>query len=216
MAMPRFRFSLLGLGGLVAAVAGGCAALVYASPGVAGAAWTLTILLLIFGLVPAVLMAPAQRGFWCGFAICGWMYVLIQSGPLSGLAQLLTTGSMLRWAAEAMPQATTTTFEHYFAPGFPGAAPGPGFGAGGEGGGPGAGGEGLAGLPPGMGAPAAGLVPVQVTNHAYIDSFLRIGHSYCTLLLALAGGLLGRWAAVKEDIAGRTHRLQTIQPPRPA
>jgi hypothetical protein len=74
---PGFSFSLRSLIGFVTVAAGGCAALVYASPWIARGVCLLTITLLMFSVIMAVEGKSYGRVYWRGFAICGWAYFLI-------------------------------------------------------------------------------------------------------------------------------------------
>jgi hypothetical protein len=103
--MSRFRFSLLGLAGSITAIAIGCASLVNASVLVSRLVWGGTLLCLTFALLCALLAAPARRGFWVGFAVVGWLYVLFAYGLLSDLANVTSLEPVLKLAAERMPQA---------------------------------------------------------------------------------------------------------------
>ncbi len=103
--MTRFRFSLLSLAGATAAIAAVCALLVNASVLVSRLVWGGTLLCLTFALLCTLLVAPTRRGFWVGFTVVGWLYVLFAYGPLSDLANVTSFDALLNAAAEAMPQA---------------------------------------------------------------------------------------------------------------
>jgi hypothetical protein len=185
-AMSRFRFSLLGLAGLVALIALGCASLAYASPAVSGIAWSVALLTMMFATVAAAVSAPAGRSWWIGFAIFGWLYVFTLVGPLSGLSGWVRVDSLLEKLATKMPKATLTNTA--MPPHPMGMAGGVGPMAGGMADGEGMpGGEGMygAGAPP-------GLVMAPTPNTDYILSFIRTGQALLTLLLACLGGFAGR------------------------
>jgi hypothetical protein len=96
------RYSLRTLGAAVTAIAIGCAALLNANHWVASTAWTLVFMVLSLASIAAVL---TRRGFWTGFAIAGWLYLLVGIGPLSGYhnGNLLTTAA-LQWGAKQLPK----------------------------------------------------------------------------------------------------------------
>jgi cbb3-type cytochrome oxidase subunit 3 len=99
------RFSLRTLGVGIALIAVACAALLKANPWVASTAWTLVFVVLSMATIAAVLSPPNRRGFWTGFAIVGWLYLIVGIGPLSGVhnGKLLTTAAIHR-AAALLPQ----------------------------------------------------------------------------------------------------------------
>jgi hypothetical protein len=106
--MTRFRFSLLGLGGMVAAAAMCCWALINASAWVASAALTLVGLVMSLSVVTALLAPRSARGLSTGFAVCGWLYLLMVFGPLERrVGDSMLTTSLLEWAAQQMPGAMT-------------------------------------------------------------------------------------------------------------
>ena len=182
--MSHFRFSLLGLAGLVTLIALGCASLAYASAWLSGVAWSATFLLLAFATLAAVLRSPPHRSWWIGFALFGWMNILTVVGPLAGLSAWLQVDRLLERAASTMPRATVTTttaamdpFQSAFAGGMgmPGAAmPGAAM--------PGTG-------PPGMGAATN---TVQILDTGYIFAFVRTSQALLTLLLACLGGFAAK------------------------
>lgn len=99
------RYSLRTLGAAVTGIAIGCAALLNAKPWVASTAWTLVFITLALASVATVLSAPDRRGFWTGFAVVGWLYLLVGIGPFSGYhnSSLLTTTALHR-VATALPE----------------------------------------------------------------------------------------------------------------
>jgi hypothetical protein len=110
--MTRFRFSLLGLAGFVTAVAVACAALNYASPLVASAAVTAVLMMLTLATIMA-LVGARRCAFWAGFAVCGWVYLLVALGPFS-LSQPLLTSTLTQRAAKALPGASQMAQGYYF------------------------------------------------------------------------------------------------------
>jgi hypothetical protein len=99
------HYSLRTLGAAVTAIAIGCAALLNANHWIASTGWTLVFVVLSLATIAAVL---TRRGFWTGFAIAGWLYVLVGIGPLSGNfnGNLLTT-SALQWSADVFHPSQT-------------------------------------------------------------------------------------------------------------
>jgi hypothetical protein len=180
--MTRFRFSLLSLAGATALIGIACASLVNASAVVSRLCWGGTLLCLTFALLCALLAAPARRGFWVGFAVVGWLYVLFAYGPLSDLANLTSLDPPLNAAAEAMPQAkrlpTVDSSENHALV---------------------VGRLLLAGEDASQGAtPAAvnrkyrlSVRGSSVSNSNFIDSFVRISHAFIALLLGIVGGISG-------------------------
>ena len=188
--MMRLRFSLVGLAGMVALAALSCAALVNASPWIASIAWTIVVLLLVFGSIAAVLSVSARRPFWIGFALAGWLYALVTTGALGGQnGSTMLTARLLHLAAAAMPQAQSTaqvisgSGQYYtLSMAVPG-TPSP--------------------YATSTTAPRAGRMTMAMTpqpyvatyiapqNREFIESFTQIGQALWTLLLAFAGGLFG-------------------------
>jgi hypothetical protein len=107
--MSGFRFSLLGLAGLVAVIALGCASLVHASLLWAAIVWWSVLLALLFGTLAAVLATGARRYGWIGFAMFGWAYVLTMIGPFAGISDWLQVNEILQNTASAMPNPMTST-----------------------------------------------------------------------------------------------------------
>lgn len=91
--MPRFRFSLAGLSGLV--LLAGIAAAAARSPSEAWANGAFSLAVLVLGL--ASLRAAFGRGlardYWRGFTVMGWGYLFLAFGPWSDvhIAPLLLT-----------------------------------------------------------------------------------------------------------------------------
>jgi hypothetical protein len=100
------RYTLRTLAAAVTGIAIACAALLKANAWFASTAWTVVFLLLSLATVAAILGSPSRRGFWTGFSVVGWLYLLVGIGPFSTYYQgsLLTTAS-LHWAARHLRQA---------------------------------------------------------------------------------------------------------------
>jgi hypothetical protein len=100
-----FRFSLRTLAIVVAFLSACLAALVYASPVMAGGALLATLLVLMLSLVAAV-EAKAERSFWRGFAICGWLYFLLAFSSLPYRVAVNAPELALEKLAQTMPGVT--------------------------------------------------------------------------------------------------------------
>lgn len=72
-------FSLKWMLAGVAGVALGCVALLYASPVASGIAYTVTTVLLLTAVVGGIVLQKEARAFWVGFAVFGWGYVALVS-----------------------------------------------------------------------------------------------------------------------------------------
>jgi hypothetical protein len=207
MTMSRFRFSLLGLAGMVAIVAAACGALVYATSWLAVAIWCGVDLLLMVAALGAIVRSQPQRAWWIGFALFGWLFVVTIDGPFSlwkhqlPLQVLMSTNerrpthALLQKLARTMPRGTTTAtaIDHY----------GPG--------GPSLGMEeaasgmdsmsdmaadgGMAGMGVGMtsGQTSWSFINITAVNNDYVSAFDSTGHALLTLLLACLGGFAGSW-----------------------
>lgn len=111
--MPRFSFSLQALAGFTAFIAAACAALIYASPWVASGAFLLSVVLLTIAILGAIEANSSARAFWRGFAICGWLYLILTAVPPDRIGGPLLTTSLLQMAAHTRPGATTTELRTY-------------------------------------------------------------------------------------------------------
>src|SRR5262249_23763078 len=99
---PRFRLSIAGMLGVVAVVALWLTSLRVASPFSVSVAATITLGLLLTGVLGALLLRGPGRGFWLGFALFGGVYLLLVLWDWVGgpLGHDLTTG--LRDLAESL------------------------------------------------------------------------------------------------------------------
>jgi hypothetical protein len=77
MTMPRLRISLAGSLGIIAVIAMGLAGMVSASSLWTTAAATVTLALLLTGLLAARLLDGIDRAVWAGFALFGWSYLIL-------------------------------------------------------------------------------------------------------------------------------------------
>jgi hypothetical protein len=98
--MKLVRFSISGLLGSVVACGYGIACLRYASAPWAQALYSIALGILVLALVGIACRAGARRAFWAGFAIAGWSYLLIATGPWfhDNLARHLATTRLFDWA----------------------------------------------------------------------------------------------------------------------
>jgi hypothetical protein len=95
MKLPRF--SLAGLLRAVAACGFAMACLLYASAPWAAGLYSVALGLLVLALIGVANRAGARRAFWAGFAIAGWAYLLIATGPWfhDSIARRLATTRLL-------------------------------------------------------------------------------------------------------------------------
>jgi hypothetical protein len=123
--MARYRISLAGSLGIVAVIAMGLAGMRSASSLWTTAAATVTLALLLAAVIAARLLDGLDRGFWAGFALFGWSYLLLVNWDWIGgqFGHDLTAG--LSDVAEAMfakvevpipPQPPATAFAVRTAP----------------------------------------------------------------------------------------------------
>ena len=205
------RFSIRHLLLWTAAIALGCVALRSATSGWVATMLGLTTLVLAAAVLLAVFRQAADRAHWIGFALFGWLYLLLLmfgwSGSSSDLSSWenpfrpynLATAKFSAWCYDKLyaqdPQIQYTTYGGMS--GFGGGGPGgPTMGMGMPGGmGP------MGGMPGGGGAPAFDG-PSQ-------GDFVNVAHSLWALLLAACGGWLARWLyatgpGAKKEPADRT------------
>lgn len=102
-----FQFSIKALLGLVAFVALGCAALLNASQWWASGMFALTIALLLAAILGSVFRRGRSRAFWLGFAICGWVHVLLVLGPP------LQREISFRWQRDVQSQLLSTRLSEW-------------------------------------------------------------------------------------------------------
>jgi hypothetical protein len=185
------RFSLSTLIGAVLLIGLYLAAARLSSTLAAQAALTLTVALLVVGLVWGLFRPEADRWFWIGFELCGWAYLLLAFSSwsqaqlssqllsthlLAGLHSLMpfnSANAMVEWGgswwqAEVLQRAGGRYFIHY------------------------------------TGHASSWdewVGPNRIRGH--FGPFLYIGHSFVSLIMALAGGTIlhclgasgriGRW-----------------------
>jgi hypothetical protein len=98
--MKFVRFSIAGLLASVVACGYGMACLRYASAPWAQALYSIALGLLVLALIGIACRAGSRRTFWTGFAIAGWSYLLVATGPWfhDTLSRRLVTTRLLDWA----------------------------------------------------------------------------------------------------------------------
>ena len=100
MRMPRMRTTIARLMSGMALFSIGLACLMYASTPWARAALSLTLGILTFAILGAVLRQGQRRAYWTGFAVCGWIYLVLSNGPWysTTIRDELVTTELLTWA----------------------------------------------------------------------------------------------------------------------
>ena len=215
MCLPQF--SLKALTGTVAFAAVACCSLIYASSTWSATIYTAAIVFLAFATLAAVYSHERTRAYWFGCAFCGWLYLLLVFGPLSGTQQVNTMGQ-LNVESEL---ATTHLARWLYGTVLPKLREPPqpirimGVGVGSD--------AGLTGLvvPGGLAeTPVAGdmgdgtvtwdpysspvvAAPPGAVIRRYPDemSFIRVSHALWTWLFALAGGIVGTWLYARQKAA---------------
>jgi hypothetical protein len=97
--MKFARFSIASLLSTVAIFAVGLACLMFASTPWAGAVLSVTLGILTLALLGVGYRRGERRAFWVGFALCGWAYMALSSGPwfTDYIRPRLVTTSLLDW-----------------------------------------------------------------------------------------------------------------------
>lgn len=204
--MPRIRFSLKWLFGLVAFVSIACVALVRANDWTASVMLSTAVALLFISLVGATLRQGPARAFWLGFAICGWGYFWATHWPSKtysrnlrsetpwtmendDIGNLATTKvlafvyqDLLPFVRES-PQQNSAAALGYGGVGYGGLAGGYGYG-------PSTGG--VAGTATGSSATLQGTMAIRTRSYPAQHEFTIVGHSLFTITFAFIGGWLGR------------------------
>jgi hypothetical protein len=95
--MKLGRFSLATLLRAVGACGFGMACLMYASAPWASGLYSVALALLVLALIGIASRAGTRRAFWTGFAIAGWIYLLLATGPWfhDSIARRLSTTRLL-------------------------------------------------------------------------------------------------------------------------
>ena len=195
--MPRLRFSLRWLFGVVSCAAVGCASLAYATPFGSKLVLTCTLAVLVAAGVAALVHRGPRRAFWAGFAIVGVAYLWLVCGSWQTphghpLRDWLLTTAVLDWCHGKMPHTRSIPpISPSSPPGMFSALGGGSMMPGGSAYGPmtGAMPAGIAGMPGGM---AGGPPGVALTAPPDPGDFSIAGHSLFALLFAMLGGLFAR------------------------
>jgi hypothetical protein len=180
--MKHFRFSIRGLMVVIVLLGIGFAALRYPTPFWTNVWYSFTVASLTLAVPAAVYRRGEQRAFWVGFAACGWVYYLLALAPWlereAGF-QLVTT-TMLDLMAPHIVQ-TDYLVRGYvggFNPQYSPVQPTPWQV------------WNLPEFPPDNAWHKVGYVTLVSPG-----LYLRIGHAFCCLLIALVGGGIVRYLA---------------------
>jgi hypothetical protein len=213
-AIPLWRFTLRQFFIGIALIALSCVALRGASSWWVSAMLGLTLFVLTTSLLLVAYRRGAERAYWAGFAIFGWVYVLMLilgwtmvGGPLrtSGLFTDKLSRVSYDWlyAQATTPAMTGSSSGSYGYGGYGsvgGSSDSSGMASGMEGGdmsGEGAYGSSMPGVagspgaPPGYGGPI-GQPPPPAYKPPSKDHFTNVAHGVWALLLAACGGWLAR------------------------
>jgi hypothetical protein len=192
--MSLARFTIAGWMGVIGLTAAGFGALRYPSWLAANLVFTLALVFHFAALVAVINLRGPGRGFWSGFAVCGWGYMFLSVGPAAEMASArLATTTMLDFSYEYC-------FTSYYPQVYPRDTPV---------------------LPVGMPKGKLWTWPEPIINPKfhnsafYImspDAFLLIGHSILSLPIAWAGGVLGRRLANREQGRFAPAALETTAP----
>lgn len=95
--MSQFRFSLRILLGAFLGVALALGALAAANWLYASVVWTATVATLAFAVVASICDSGKSRAFWIGFAMLGWLHLVLVFGPwfCDHTSRLLLTSNVL-------------------------------------------------------------------------------------------------------------------------
>ncbi len=188
--MSKYRISLATLLAIVAVVALGMAGMVSSSRFWTAAAATVTLAMLLAAVLAAGLLSGIDRAFWTGFALFGWVYLLLVNWDWVGgqFGHDLTAG--LSAVAETIFPEVTITGPPQVSSSVPSAPP--------------------------VGTPALAPAPSPATIASFnffemaqqrqikIGNFVQIGRMLLALLFALVGGFLARTMAERRDAQARS------------
>jgi hypothetical protein len=192
--MPRLRMSLSSLMVTVAVIALGLAGITSASRLWTVVAATATLALLLSAILASWLASGLERGFWAGFAVFGWTYLVLVNwdwvGGQFGHDLTPNLGAAAEWLIPEVRDPVMATL-----PMAPPAGPAP---------------VGTAArsriVPPAL-APGAAAVSALRSDYyeraqerqIKIGNFVEIGRLVLALLFALLGGFIGRMLAERRD-----------------
>jgi hypothetical protein len=199
-ALPWWRFSLKQLLLAMAYVALGCVALRSANTTWVGAMVGLTWIALAASLLLAMYRDGQDRAFWVGFAVAGWLYLLLPVFGWSFMSNLqgntVITTRISHWAYDWLYAQPLPAPASGFGPPMSGYGGSMGSADGSMMGGPGGGmpgmggmsGMGMGGMPGGPGGP-----PFPTFSGPSREDFTNVSHALWTLLLAFCGGWFAQW-----------------------
>jgi hypothetical protein len=183
--MQRARITIAGTMGLIFTVAVGLAAFRGPNYLASNVVFTLALAIHLAAIVALLTVPGPRRGFWKGFVVCGWGYLILSLGPgleSSMSAHLATTAlldiSYQDWLGapngppdlQHQPDFSVTTHKWD------------------------------------LWTQPVPVVSLRFSNSSFYittpEYFLRIGHSFFSLVFAITGGLLGRHLA--RNSSGRT------------
>jgi hypothetical protein len=188
--MHPLRISLATLLAIVAIIALGLAGMTSASSFWTAAAATVTLALLLAAVLAACLLAGSDRAFWAGFALFGWIYLVLVNWDWVGgqFGHDLTAGlSDMAESIFAETPATGPQAAGFVPPGQP-AQIAPGNRA-------------AAVVTPAPSPTAWALNVFQLVRQRQIKigNFVQIGRMLLSLLFALVGGFIGRALAERRE-----------------
>jgi hypothetical protein len=165
----RLRFSIKSFLIAFTIVSVACAAFLYPSPMLASGVYTAALLIFLCGFPAAVLSRNSDRAYWIGFTICGAGYL--------AMATLDERGDPSQ-AAHVHPEPSLLTSQlllrvHYYWP------------------------TSRIGSASGTSAPTTSEGVMRIGDQLFFirddaQSFIRVGNSVFSLLLAFVGGALGQ------------------------
>jgi len=200
------RFSIRHLLAWTVFVAFGCIALRSASTTWVAAVFGLVLLFFAAALLLVIFGQAADRAYWVGFALIGWLYlILLMYGW--GLDPNSSQNNPLRPSNLITGRLSALCYDRIYSSSTPQYVMGAGFGASGFGMGSADGGYGsdfgggspAAGVPPGIsGSPVSVgyAVPVPTFAGPTQDEFVNVAHALWALILAACGGWFAQWLYV--------------------
>jgi hypothetical protein len=208
--MHLHQFSLKTLAGIVAFAAVACCSLIYATSTWSATIYTAAIVFLAFATLAAVYRREGARAYWVGCAFCGWLYLLLVFGPLSGTQQVNTMGQ-LNVGSEL---ATTHLARWLYGTVLPKLREPPSATQ--------VAGSGPIPLPGSLVFDtAAGTRQVAITQLGFVSappaaahypdetSFIRVSHALWTWMFALAGGIMASWLYAKRRSLDEVRRADS-------
>jgi hypothetical protein len=172
------RFSIRQLLAATAFIAAGCLGLRNASPTVVSGAYAILLAALASAGLLLIYRQGVNRAFWTGFALCGWLYLLV----------LLYSWSLDRATVNSNPlsqrnlftaKASVWCYKTLFNRNPPATAAGYGMSP-------------VGGMPGGAGSGSGGVMVVASSGPVERD-FVATAHVLWALFLATCGGWFARW-----------------------